>query len=120
MVIGRLAPATPQALDAALDRAAATFTRWRLVPAPRRGELVRLFGEQLRAHQDALAAVVTLETGKILAKARGEVQEMIDVCDFAVGRSHARGPGHSVRRGRHRWPALHHPAPPDRPLLDRR
>jgi aldehyde dehydrogenase (NAD+) len=87
MVIGRLAPATPQALDTALDRAAATFTRWRLVPAPRRGELVRLFGEQLRAHQDALAAVVTLETGKILAEARGEVQEMIDVCDFAVGLS---------------------------------
>ncbi|MGH3579128.1 MAG: aldehyde dehydrogenase family protein, partial [Mycobacterium sp.] len=70
-----------------LDRAASTFTRWRLVPAPKRGELVRLLGEELRAHQDALAAVVTLETGKILAEAGGEVQEMIDVCDLAVGLS---------------------------------
>ena len=61
--------------------------RWRLVPAPKRGELVRLFGEQLRAYKDALAAVVTLETGKILAEAGGEVQEMIDVCDFVVGLS---------------------------------
>ncbi|MGH3812664.1 MAG: aldehyde dehydrogenase family protein, partial [Pseudonocardiaceae bacterium] len=86
-VIGRLVPTSPQALDATLDRAASTFARWRSVPAPKRGELVRLFGEQLRAHQDALAAVVTLETGKILAEARGEVQEMIDVCDFAVGLS---------------------------------
>ncbi|HKS52458.1 MAG TPA: aldehyde dehydrogenase family protein [Pseudonocardiaceae bacterium] len=86
-VIGRLAPATPQEIDAAVGRAAASFLRWRSVPAPKRGELVRLFGEQLRAHKDALAAVVTLETGKILAEARGEVQEMIDVCDFAVGLS---------------------------------
>jgi aldehyde dehydrogenase (NAD+) len=86
-VIGRLVPTSPQEVDAALDRAASTFARWRSVPAPQRGELVRLFGEQLRAHQDALAAVVTLETGKILAEARGEVQEMIDVCDFAVGLS---------------------------------
>ncbi len=86
-VLGRLVPTSPPEADAALDRAAATFTRWRAVPAPQRGELVRLFGEQLRAHQDALAAVVTLETGKILAEARGEVQEMIDVCDLAVGLS---------------------------------
>ncbi|HKR48048.1 MAG TPA: aldehyde dehydrogenase family protein [Pseudonocardiaceae bacterium] len=86
-VIGRLVSTTPQQVDAALGRAAGTFARWRCVPAPQRGELVRLFGEQLRAHQDALAAVVTLETGKILAEARGEVQEMIDVCDFAVGLS---------------------------------
>jgi aldehyde dehydrogenase (NAD+) len=86
-VIGRLAPATPQEIDAAVGRAAASFLRWRSVPAPKRGELVRLFGEQLRAHKDALAALVTLETGKILAEARGEVQEMIDVCDFAVGLS---------------------------------
>ncbi len=57
-------------VDAALARAAGTFARWRSVPAPKRGELVRLFGEQLRAHQEALAALVTLETGKILAEAR--------------------------------------------------
>ena len=86
-VIGRLVPTSRQEVDAALDRAASTFARWRSVPAPKRGELVRLFSEELRAHQDALAAVVTLETGKILAEARGEVQEMIDVCDLAVGLS---------------------------------
>ncbi len=86
-VIGRLSPAGPTEVDAALDRAAATFTRWRTVPAPRRGELVRLFGERLRAGKDELAALVTLETGKILAEATGEVQEMIDICDFAVGLS---------------------------------
>jgi aldehyde dehydrogenase (NAD+) len=86
-VIGRLMTTSPQEVDAALDRAASTFTRWRSIPAPKRGELVRLFGAELRAHKDALAAVVTLETGKILAEARGEVQEMIDVCDFAVGLS---------------------------------
>ncbi len=86
-VLGRLAPATPEQIDLALDRATTTFGRWRSVPAPRRGELVRLFGQQLRGHKDALAALVTLETGKILAEAAGEVQEMIDVCDFAVGLS---------------------------------
>ena len=59
-VIGRLVPASPQEIDAALDRATSTFARWRSVPAPKRGELVRLFGNELRAHQDALAAVVTL------------------------------------------------------------
>ena len=60
---------------------------WREVPAPRRGELVRLFGEELRAAKQALAAVVTLEAGKIVSEGLGEVQEMIDICDFAVGLS---------------------------------
>ncbi|MGH4009334.1 MAG: L-piperidine-6-carboxylate dehydrogenase [Pseudonocardiaceae bacterium] len=86
-VLAGLAPSSQQEIDAALDLAASTFTRWRSVPAPKRGELVRLFGAQLRTCKDALAAVVTLETGKILAEARGEVQEMIDVCDFAAGLS---------------------------------
>jgi L-aminoadipate-semialdehyde dehydrogenase len=85
--VARLVPATADDVGAALDRAAAVFGRWRTVPAPRRGELVRLLGEELRAHKDALAAVVTLEAGKIVAEARGEVQEMIDICDFAVGQS---------------------------------
>jgi aldehyde dehydrogenase (NAD+) len=86
-VIGRLVPSSPQEVDAVLDQAASTFVRWRSVPAPKRGELVRLLGEELRAHKDALAAMVTLETGKILAEAGGEVQEMIDICDLAVGLS---------------------------------
>ncbi len=71
----------------AIDRAHEAFRSWRSVPAPRRGELVRLFGEELRANKEALAALVTIEAGKIIAEARGEVQEMIDICDFAVGLS---------------------------------
>jgi aldehyde dehydrogenase (NAD+) len=74
-------------VDAAVGRAHAAFEAWKSVPAPRRGELVRLFGEELRASKDALAAIVTLEAGKIVPEARGEVQEMIDICDFACGLS---------------------------------
>ncbi|MBI1328466.1 MAG: aldehyde dehydrogenase family protein [Alphaproteobacteria bacterium] len=63
------------------------FHAWREVPAPRRGELVRLFGEELRANKEQLGRLVTLEAGKILQEGLGEVQEMIDICDFAVGLS---------------------------------
>ncbi len=74
-------------LPQVLDRAEAAFHAWRQVPAPRRGELVRLLGEELRAGKQALGAVVTLEAGKITSEGLGEVQEMIDICDFAVGLS---------------------------------
>ncbi len=67
--------------------AEAAFGAWRMVPAPRRGELIRLLGEELRAHKQALGRLVTLESGKILQEGMGEVQEMIDICDFAVGLS---------------------------------
>lgn len=70
-----------------IDRAHAAFLQWRNIPAPRRGELVRLFGEELRTHKQALGQLVTLEAGKILQEGLGEVQEMIDICDFAVGLS---------------------------------
>src|SRR5207248_287964 len=63
------------------------FRTWREVPAPRRGELVRLLGEELRANKEQLGTLVSLETGKILQEGLGEVQEMIDICDFAVGLS---------------------------------
>lgn len=63
------------------------FERWRVVPAPVRGELVRLLGQVLREHKTALGQLVTLEAGKILSEGLGEVQEMIDICDFAVGLS---------------------------------
>ncbi len=73
------------------DRVAAdthdTFLRWRLLPAPKRGEIVRQIGEELRASKEPLAQLVTLEMGKIIAEGRGEVQEMIDIADFAVGLS---------------------------------
>src|SRR5690606_11396689 len=68
-------------------RARAAFLAWRTVPAPRRGELVRLLGEELRAAKDDLGALVSIETGKIRSEGLGEVQEMIDICDFAVGLS---------------------------------
>jgi aldehyde dehydrogenase (NAD+) len=70
-----------------IARSQAAFKVWREVPAPRRGELVRLLGEELRAAKDALGALVTLEAGKITSEGLGEVQEMIDICDFAVGLS---------------------------------
>jgi aldehyde dehydrogenase (NAD+) len=73
--------------DLACARASEAFQSWRGVPAPRRGELVRLLGEELREAKAALARMVTLEAGKITAESLGEVQEMIDICDFAVGLS---------------------------------
>jgi aldehyde dehydrogenase (NAD+) len=72
---------------AAIGRAHAAYLAWRAIPAPRRGELVRLLGEELRAHKAALGRLVTLEVGKVESEGLGEVQEMIDICDFAVGLS---------------------------------
>ena len=71
----------------AIRRAKAAQNDWQLVPAPRRGEFVRRYGNALRDHKDALGMLVTLETGKLLQEGLGEVQEMIDICDFAVGLS---------------------------------
>ncbi len=82
--IGRVATGDPATAAAA---AASAFLHWRSVPAPRRGELVRLLGEELRAAKEALARLVTLEAGKIVSEGLGEVQEMIDICDYAVGLS---------------------------------
>lgn len=72
---------------AAIEAADAAFRKWRQVPAPKRGELVRLLGEELRAAKDDLGRLVTIEVGKIKSEGLGEVQEMIDICDFAVGLS---------------------------------
>jgi len=72
---------------ATIAKAASAFQSWRNVPAPRRGELVRLLGEELRTHKQALGRLVTLEVGKIESEGLGEVQEMVDICDFAVGLS---------------------------------
>ena len=82
--IGSVAVADPDRICA---RAAEAFVQWRQVPAPRRGELVRLLGEELRAAKEPLARLVTLEAGKIFQESLGEVQEMIDICDFALGLS---------------------------------
>ncbi|QTN27555.1 aldehyde dehydrogenase family protein [Rhodoferax sp. AJA081-3] len=72
---------------AVISRAHAAHQTWRTVPAPQRGELVRLLGEELREHKQALGTLVSLEAGKVLSEGLGEVQEMIDICDFAVGLS---------------------------------
>src|SRR5262249_40990166 len=74
-------------VDAAIQRAQLAFRRLRVVPAPKRGELVRAFGAELRAHKALLAELVSIEAGKIRQEALGEVQEMIDICDFALGLS---------------------------------
>jgi aldehyde dehydrogenase (NAD+) len=73
--------------ETACERAAEAFLQWRTVPAPRRGELVRMMGDWLREARPVLAKMITLETGKIIQESLGEVQEMIDICDFAVGLS---------------------------------
>jgi aldehyde dehydrogenase (NAD+) len=72
---------------AAIEKAHSAFLEWRLVPGPKRGELLRLFSEELRDNKQALGRLVSIETGKILSEGLGEVQEMIDICDFAVGLS---------------------------------
>ncbi|MDP9391045.1 MAG: aldehyde dehydrogenase family protein, partial [Actinomycetota bacterium] len=69
----------------AVERAQEAFREWRTVPAPVRGGLVRRFGELLRQHKEDLGTLVSLEVGKIRSEALGEVQEMIDICEFAVG-----------------------------------
>ena len=94
---------------ARIDAAQSAFEAWRSVPAPRRGELVRLFGEVLREHKADLGELVSIEAGKITQEGLGEVQEMIDICDFAVGLSRqlygltiaSERPGHHMRESWH-------------------
>jgi aldehyde dehydrogenase (NAD+) len=103
---------TLQGKEQVLERigiSAQAFQQWRDIPAPRRGELVRLFGEVLRAHKAQLGELVSIEAGKITQEGLGEVQEMIDICDFAVGLSRqlygltiaSERPGHHMRETWH-------------------
>jgi aldehyde dehydrogenase (NAD+) len=85
--LGAVAWSDAAALDEAVARSRRAFLAWRKVPAPARGAVVKRFGELLTAHKADLGELVSLEVGKITSEARGEVQEMIDVCDFAVGLS---------------------------------
>ena len=85
--LGTVKVDTVDSVDETIKAAQSAYLQWRAVPAPRRGELVRLFGQALREHKEALGALVTLECGKIYQEGLGEVQEMIDICDFAVGLS---------------------------------
>ncbi|HEX8639611.1 MAG TPA: aldehyde dehydrogenase family protein [Allosphingosinicella sp.] len=110
LAIGRVATADPRDAAAGVGRAERAFLVWRLVPPPRRGELVRLFGEELRTAKAPLARLVSLECGKILQEGLGEVQEMIDICDFAVGLSRQLyGLTIATERPQHRMMETWHP-----------
>ena len=93
-----------------IAEATKTFQTWRMVPAPQRGELVRRIGAELRRHKDELGSLIALETGKIKPEGDGEVQEMIDICDFAVGQSRMLyGKTMHSERPRHRMYEQWHP-----------
>jgi aldehyde dehydrogenase (NAD+) len=102
--LGRVPLASAVEYDSVLEKASETFERWRMLPAPQRGEIVRQIGQELRSAKDELGKLVSLEAGKILAEGRGEVQEMIDIADFACGLSrqlygltmHSERPGHRM------------------------
>jgi aldehyde dehydrogenase (NAD+) len=102
--LGRVPLAVEEDYDDVVWEARQTFERWRMLPAPKRGEIVREIGDELRRAKDELGKLVTLETGKILAEGKGEVQEMIDIADFATGLSrqlyglsmHSERPGHRM------------------------
>jgi L-aminoadipate-semialdehyde dehydrogenase len=108
--IGRVTTGDPAAAAA---KAGEAFDQWKTVPAPRRGELVRLLGEELRTAKEPLARLVTLESGKIVQEGLGEVQEMIDICDFAVGLSRQLyGLTIASERANHRMMEQWHPLGP--------
>jgi aldehyde dehydrogenase (NAD+) len=102
--LAKVKMAGPGDFETVMSHAAAAFADWRMMPAPKRGEIVRQVADELRAHKAELGALVSLEMGKILAEGLGEVQEMIDVADFAVGLSrqlygltmHSERPGHRM------------------------
>jgi len=84
-ILGSVRQATAEDYDQAARAAQRAFEKWRLIPAPRRGELIRRLGVKLRELKPFLGRLVSLEAGKIIAEGEGEVQEMIDICDFANG-----------------------------------
>jgi len=102
--VGAIIPASKEAYEAAIKTAAKAFEIWRMVPAPKRGEIVRQMGEAIRLNKQQLGELVSYEMGKSLQEGLGEVQEMIDICDFAVGLSrqlhgltmHSERPGHRM------------------------
>ncbi len=109
-LIANVAETSNADAKAAIDRAHQAFLAWRVIPAPKRGELVRLFGEELRAHKADLGKLVSLEVGKVTSEGLGEVQEMIDICDFAVGLSRQiYGLTIATERSQHRMMETWHP-----------
>jgi aldehyde dehydrogenase (NAD+) len=111
--IARVMAASNEDYDAIVEEARATFLAWRMVPPPERGQVVRQIGEALRAAKKDLGLLVTLESGKIRAEGEGEVQEIIDMCDFAVGLSRQLyGLTIASERPRHRMMEQWHPLGP--------
>lgn len=111
--LAQLTLATTQQADEAIDTAATVFSKWRDVPAPKRGEFVRRLGVAFRERQQALATLITWEVGKIVPEARGEVQEIIDICDYAVGLSRQLyGKTIASERPGHRLTEFWHPLGP--------
>lgn len=108
--IAKVYLASAKDYDRILAEATTTFDNWRLVPVPKRGEIVRKIGQELRKHKDALGSLVSYEMGKSLQEGKGEVQEMIDICDFAVGQSRQLY-GHTMvsEREQHRMYDQYHP-----------
>jgi len=112
-IIGRIRQASATDYDKVAVRAREAFKEWRMVPAPKRGEVVRQIGNAVRARKHELSTLVSLEVGKIRAEAEGEVQEMIDICDFAVGQSRMLyGLTMHSERPRHRMYEQYHPLGP--------
>jgi aldehyde dehydrogenase (NAD+) len=103
-LIGKIKTSTAADYEKVMESATTAFKEFRLMPAPQRGEIVRQFGEKLRKNKEALGKLVSYEMGKSLQEGYGEVQEMIDICDFAVGLSrqlhgltmHSERPGHRM------------------------
>jgi aldehyde dehydrogenase (NAD+) len=103
-LIGEVGVTSEQDYETVIERAVAAFKYWRMVPAPQRGEIVRQFGNKLRDYKEPLGKLVSYEMGKSYQEGLGEVQEMIDICDFAVGLSrqlngmtmHSERPGHRM------------------------
>ncbi|MEE4353563.1 MAG: aldehyde dehydrogenase family protein [Desulfatiglans sp.] len=112
-ILGGIRQTTANDYDRIAAKAERAFKEWRMVPAPKRGEIVRQIGDQIRAHKRELGSVLSLEVGKIRAEAEGEVQEMIDICDFAVGQSRMLyGLSMHSERPRHRMYEQWHPLGP--------
>lgn len=110
MPIAKVKTATKKEYDSVMATAAEAFKIWRLVPAPKRGEIVRQLGEELRKYKEPLGKLVSYETGKSSQEGLGEVQEMIDICDFAVGLSRQLyGLTMHSERPRHRMYEQYHP-----------
>jgi len=112
-VIAGVTPATAADYERVVGDAQRSFAQWRLVPAPKRGEVIRMIGQALREKKDALGSLVSMEVGKIKAEGDGEVQEMIDMADFAVGQSRMLyGQTMHSERSRHRMYEQWHPLGP--------